>query len=486
VREIPSSRYQPLLSHLADRAASRSRSTVEQDPQRDELLQQCRRMIHDQIVHDLSFNIQQLWRWALELEPSHQVLSDAQIQDAFRQLDLLRQQLEDSDEWSGNVVELKCWISFQQFYTHALSLGWRLLNFEKGIWRKPGHKTKQYQIAEGCSAFSRRQSLMNALQQTFPNILEMRPLSSVFPGICYTAIRSVVSGPRYRWLTMARKFRKVVSSGALASLSSRVSPAVEVRGLDALYSDNTLFDPSQGKTRHNLVLAISHRHSVIDLPIFSHILHGKEYAVWANELFFPKSAMRDPKMVLVKPGAKRTLQKELNKSADITIHGRMPLLIFVDGGGPYLPYGQQMRVKRGIRLLADFLDQKSKGTNRRTYIVPFSLNDTITFVKGLDPKIQATFHQPICTADIAAAPERPDPQQCNYGDPLLNHLECFFLSNTGQVRHGIRTPRVEETVRRFDRRLAGDPSLRKHIKKLFHAAMYDLSNDQASLDLPPI
>ncbi len=169
------------------------------------------------------------------------------------------------------------------------------------------------------------------------------------------------------------------------------------------------------------------------------------------------------------------MDRVLAKSLDILSHQRIPLVIIVDGTIPYPCYGQQMRIKRGIRLLVEYLRTRSKGSGRQTYVVPFSLDDPVAFIRGLDSGIRATFHRPIRSNDIASAPAQPDSRQVNWGDPLLNHLECLFLANTGQVRHGWRTPSVIDTVTRARETLSTDPSLRGRVRRRFHPSLCDLS-----------
>jgi len=97
---------------------------------------------------------------------------------------------------------------------------------------------------------------------------------------------------------------------------------------------------------------------------------------------------------------------------------------------------------------------------------------------GLDSRIRVTFHTPICLTDIPAAPRKRRRQAINHGDPLVNYLEAFFLCNTGQVRHGWRTPRVIESVRRVAEQLDGDRTVRGWFRKQFHASMFDLCRDR--------
>ena len=177
-------------------------------------------------------------------------------------------------------------------------------------------------------------------------------------------------------------------------------------------------------------------------------------------------------MVIVGSMGRQRMAAVLDKSADLMMHTRIPVAIVVDGGGAYLPYGQQMHLKRGIRVLVDHMNAVTQGSKRRTYIVPLSFDDPNSLIAGLDSRVRLTFHRPICTDDIA--PSRADRQAILRGDPLLVYLEAFFLANTGQVRHGWHTPNVVDTVRQFDRRPRSGSTIRGWLRRQFHASMFDL------------
>ncbi len=439
------------------------------------LLASYREQFAEQVLHDFGYNIQQLWRWAERLDPAHRTLTDARIQGGFRQLVSTRRFFVDNDQWSSS-MDLPCWRAFQQFYCDALALGDRLLRTERGERprRKPAGRLKRRQVLEGASAYGFAQAVVNALEKDIPNIFNLRPLHSPLPVGLYSGSRAILPWVRFHWPTFLRKLHYMLASGAINSLVERSGSIIEMRGKDELLSNADLYDPHTGRTRHNLIIAMSHRHSTVDLPIGAEALGGIDHAVWANELYYPKSAAQDAHVVIVCSTRKRRMEPVLRKSADIMMHTRIPVVIVVDGGGAYLPYGQQMCVKRGIRFLVDYMNQATQGTQHRTIIVPLSLDDPITLAAGLDAKVRITFHRPICTDDIAPAPRRPDRKAINRGDPLLIYLEAHFLTHTGQIRHGWRTPSVVETVRQFDRRTQCDPAVRGWLRGRFHASMFDL------------
>ncbi len=478
-RGVPPGDFAPLAVHLSA-ARKNGAIIVKRDERRDRWLADYRRRFTEQVIHDLSYNLQRLWHWAMTLDSSAtnpNALVDAQVQDGFRHLNDLRHSFMNHDAWSSNRGEIECFNVIQQFYCDALALGDRLLKLEHGrrLRRRRREKLRRRQLFECAAAYNLPQAVLNGLEQALPNVLHLRPLRSTLPAAFYTFTRGLLPWPTYRWQTAAGKLRRMVTSGALASLADRAGRIVQLRGRDELLANDLLFERRTGKTLHNIVLLISHRHSMLDMPILVDVLHGIDYGMWVNQLYFPKSAARDPCLVLVKPRDRRALSATLEKSAHIIINQRLPLVIAVDGGGPYLMYGQQMRAKRGIRLLIDYLNNKSRSTKRRTCVVPVSFDDTASFVMGLDRTIKVTFHQPICAQDIADPPQPPNPKLINFGDPLLNYLESLFLANTGQVRHGWRTPSVIDTVRRTRETYSSDHTIRGWIRSRFQPSLYDLS-----------
>jgi hypothetical protein len=478
-RSVSASTFSELVEHISSCAAADGRPVVQSDERLEGLLVAYRRQFQEQVLHDVDYNIQELRRWAEEIHPTTAALDDARIQDGFLQLDNNRRFFVDNDQWS-NHAEIPCWLAFQQFYCDALALGDRLLRFQKG--QRPRSTTtrrlKRLDMMEGASAYSFVQAAANALDKNIPNALGLRPLRGPMPVSLYMGLRTAVPWLRFRWGTLLSRAHYLLRSGALGSMADCDGPVVEVHGREELFGNDELFDSRTHKTRHNLIVVMSHRHSTVDLPIYAAAFHGIDNAMWANELYYPKSASRDPRMILVNAARLRNLKSALRRSADLLNEERVPVAIVADGGGPYALYGQQMCVKRGIRQIVDYMKEVGAGSKRRTFLVPLTFDDPATFLMGLDSRIRVTFHAPICLSDIPAAPRERRRQAINHGDPLVNYLEAFFLSNTGQVRHGWHTPRVVETVRRVDDTLDGDRTLRGWIRQRLHASMFDLGRDR--------
>jgi hypothetical protein len=459
--------------------AADGRPIVQSDERLEGLLVAYRRQFQEQVLRDFDYNIQELRRWAEEVHPTTAVLDDARIHDGFARLETSRRFFVDHDQWS-NRMEIPCWLTFQQFYCDALALGDRLLRFQKG--QRPratrAGRLKRREMMEGASAYGFAQAAANALDKNMPNIFGIRPLRGPLPVSLYLSLRTTLPPLRFRWRTLLGRAHYLLSSGALGSMAERSGSVVEMHGREGVFDNDEFVDPRTHKTRHNLVVVMSHRHSTVDCPIYAAAFQGIDNAIWANELYYPKSASRDPRMILVNAARMRRLNSALQRSSELLIDERVPVAIVADGGGPYSLYGQQMCVKRGIRQIVDYTKEAATGSRRKTFLVPLTFDDPATFLMGLDSRIRVTFHTPICLTDIAAAPRKRRRQAINHGDPLVNYLEAFFLCNTGQVRHGWRTPRVIETVRRVAEQLDGDRTVRGWLRKQFHASMFDLCRDR--------
>ena len=155
------------------------------DDQRDRLLAEYRTHFDEQVIHDVSYNLQHLWYWANEIDSSRArapaVLRDGRIQDGFRRLNKFRRFLIDNDAWSGNRAELDCGLAFQQFYCDALALGDRLWRMERGI--RLGHRrTEKLRRTEipGTGSDDVLQA-PQAVETAMPNILTVRPLHGLLP-----------------------------------------------------------------------------------------------------------------------------------------------------------------------------------------------------------------------------------------------------------------------------------------------------------------
>ncbi len=482
VRAVEPRTFQPLADHFAALHSERGAVFVEHDEQRDGFLADYRVQFREQVLHDVAFNLQRLHAWAQRLDSGCAALADGGIRDGFARLARHRSSLTEHDAWGTNRAELACWNAFHQFYCDAISLGERLLRFEQGkaVVRRQAALPRRLELP-AVSSPSVPQTLVNIAEQGVPNFIHLRPLRSLAPVLAYVASHVVCPWPAFEWRPFLRHAGYLVTSGGFAGWATGREGRIECRGAEEVFENPELFDPINQRTKHNIILAFSHRHSLLDLSIIATVLGGIRHGVWASEEFFPGSARRDSKMIVVRPGRRTDMPQVLARSADLAVEQRLPILLAVDGGTPYMPYGQQMRVKRGVRLLVDRLHEYSRDSARKTYIVPFSLCDTVSYLRGMNPTVRVTFHKPICSDDIAPPTLPGNPGLLNWGDPLLTYLETLFLVNTGQMQHGWRTPRVVETVRRVaDQRRGG--GVRDWIRGCFQASLHDLSRDQSAAE----
>ncbi len=445
---------------------------VRLDPELTGLLQHYRSEFQEQVVHDFAANREALRDWAERLRLG----GNAGVERDLARLEGGQQVFLDVDQWSNSRHELLCWNTFQQFYCDALALADRLLRVEHGVQCHRRRRTPRRHERPGAASDRWDQALLNLIEQAFPNVFALEPLRGALPILAYQASRQVFPRPGWRSLEYLNRAHRMVTSGALASLTGGRDRGTFAReGIDQVLRDPYFFNRHTGRTRHNLIFALSHRHSFLDLGLMYEVFRGRPFATWSNIQYFPPSAARDPLIVAVRPGESRRMEHTMQRSAELVIDQGLPLTSYVDGGAPYLPYGQQMRVKPGVRLLVDFISERARGTRRKTYLVPVSFDDTISFIRGLDAQVRLVMHRPISSDAIDPAPRRPDRGSVNRGDPLLIHLEALLMAHTGQVRHGWQTPPVIAVTRQFAERMQHPRRLADTWRRCFHASICDLS-----------
>lgn len=447
-RITPPGTFTPLLQ-IAARADSRPH--IDADPERDTLLVEYRRCFREQFLHDVAYNLATLEQWHEQSATAHCTAPPGLVQ-----LRRLAHTMRHTDPWASTRQEMQHEGAAQEFYCTALSLANVLLRAEQG---------GAYRAAQTVPSLAQR--ILNEVERAVPGPLTAGPLNGLLPVFWYHASRRIIPGLPYHRAAFFNHVHKIVSHGVLRRLTPGEGPVVQRHDPAGVLSGPEFFDPRTGGTRHNIILAFSHRHPTYDLPILAETLQGVPFGLWATGLHFPPAAQRDPQFVLVYPGAKESLNAPLARSVAILEHARLPLVIAVDGIPPNLLYGQQARIKRGIRVLTDHL-QTGASRGRKTFIVPVSLDDTVTFIHGRETTVHATFHPPICADDISPAPVPPRPDQLNWADPLLSHLESLFLTRTGQMRHGWRTPCVAQAVR------AVHAARRNRLQQVFAPSLLDL------------
>jgi hypothetical protein len=465
---FPAEAFAPIVGRLAELGSDR----VVSDDVRDSWLADYRSRFNRQVTNDLRYNLQALQSWS-DLLKRH---GDPWITDGLRRMHELATLLAHSDPWTTSRLELDSWNSFHQFYCDALQLADRLLALEQGrhVVRQEPPTLKRTEFP-GASSYRMPQALLNYLEQAIPDALRIDSLRGFVPVLWYQLVRAAVPGTVWTSAAYSRKMNGVTTSGTLASYGRGPRPRVVFEGRDELFDDDHFFAPRDGRTRHNIIVALSHRHSFLDLALMAALFGEREFATWSNIQYFPKSAARDPLLVAVKPGEAQRMEATLARSMELLSERAVPLAVFVDGGSPYLPYSQQMRVKPGLRLLIDHVRGATPGSGRKSYLIPVSFNDTATFLRGLDDTLRVQSHPPIDLERIPDSPRPPVRTRPNRGDALLNHLECLYLTCTGQVRHGWRTPLVIDTVRRVEEETRRVHGLRPRLRRRFHASLMDLS-----------
>jgi hypothetical protein len=442
-------------------------------------LRQYRQDFTQKIIDDASATIDEL---GLSDGPGDGVMQAAG--DALRAgLDTLKA----TDAWSTSRAELQAWNAVHDFYHDALTAAERQYDLTSGHRRPIGQVPRRRCMTPGGASFGRVQAALNAMELGIPGALDIRPFRGALAVLRYDAVRRIAPWPPWRVGGYLAATHHMLTSGALSSYADG-EKVLERSTLDAFVNDDYFFDRANGRTRHNIIIAKSHRHSFLDLPFMWETLRDVPFACWSNIQYFPKSAATDPQIIVVNPGETRRLDATLDRTAELAIEQGKAISSYVDGGTPYLLYGQQMRVKPGIRLLVDKLVAGSAGTPRKTYIVPVSFDDTTALARGIEKRVSIVVHPPICADDIDPPPNKPDRKSLNRGDPLPTHLEALFLTRTAQVRHGWRRPQVVDAVsarRTQPARFGLRPWIRRHtFTTLYDVARFTWRKGQAVATTP--
>lgn len=466
---------------------------------RDQLLGEYRRALLAHIHHDTRVNLVELR--ALVRETSDccgldfaQTLLGA---DLLARVDASFDVVTRLDPYRNGKTELKWWLALTQFYLDGLYLADRLLAAKPGEpqrrWRLPRRRVDFL----GFSIPGRAQALVATLETAVPDIFRVNPFDTYLPLLLHLLAHHVFPGKRFSFTeTFATTFGWT-RRGGFSKLRGLSGTVVRFEGLEHLHNDE-LFDLDTWRTRHNVIIAASHRLGYLDWPLFFEPLRKLRFGVWANNAFFgpavEKKIARDRYSIPVAGSHAPPLEVSLAQTADVMIDARVPVFIMVDGCQPSLFYGQQMRVKRGVRLAVNETIRRSQGTGRRTYVLPLSLNDPVGFVCGRQDMMRVAFHPPILVESVlelqrpessatesASAPHSSHGGDCGIAkpaevpDPLLSHLESLFLLNTTHAERGLSHPRIIATARRRLRNRHREPLL----KRPFHTSIADLSQQAA-------
>ena len=433
---------------------------------RDALLVEARSAYDRQLRHDLDYNIFTLSRYASSV--SNRIQRDVRripvIGDLLRRLEQSRRFLRVTDAWSGSRVEEACWLATQQFYCDGLELADRLIDVDHGRsvrhWPRPdafGDLRRRNLL--GITAYSWPTAAGRAVDVLAPNFWQMRFFTTLFPTIWRVLYHMAVPWGGASWAQFERStlgwlgrdgFRRLRGGGQRGD--------IRFYGARRVIDDPQLFDRRTNRLRHNVIFCGSHRTGFLDFPFFAHLLRDVPHAVWANNSFYgpgmARKLARDPATICVRGQGKLPIFDAIDRTIDVMKRHGLALFIIADGSQPNMMYGNQVRIKRGIRLLADESVRQCAASGRRTFVVPMSFDDPLGYLCGLDDGVDVTMHRPIEIVSPSTDQSRSsrfDEAVINGGDCLLNQLEALFMCHSLAARHGFDTPRVLETARRRHR-----------------------------------
>lgn len=476
-----------LRAGLADYRAGATRE-VRGAAERAEAIATYRDRLVSQIRHDLAYTVERIEDLANgataegEGDPRNRPL----IRDGFHRIAAGRRYLLETDMYESGATEEQYWIAIQQFYCDALDLTERLYDLREGRRRRfePAPRSdgtfRRFNFL-GLEAYGFVQTLLSAMEVAVPNTFEMRFFRTLWPTIAQMLWHQVIPWGELRWCDFERTTLGWLKDDGLARLRGERQCRVRFEGVEAFERNGELFDPATGAARHNVIVAASHRIGFLDFPLWGGALRNTPHAIWLNNSFYTpgmaRKLARQRTTIAIRGQGKTSMKEALDTSARILAEDRLPILIIADGSQPNMMYGYQVRVKRGVRVLADECIRQSKKSGRRTFVVPLTFDDPMGYLCGLDDEIVTTLHPPIEV--VSPSTDEPyrsvfDESAVNGGDALLCELEAIFLTNSLQARHSLHTPEVVAAVEqaRRSRRRWGP---RAFLRSLFNTSVFELS-----------
>jgi len=454
---------------------------AEANIERDRLLHEYRRIVKRHICEDVRVNLAELQELAASVsdDAGFDVARTPAGSDAFRRLNASLAPIVEIDPYAEGKSQEKWWFALHQFYLDGLVLADRLLRVgRRGLrahrdWRR----APRYVRVGDLTAPGLVQPFVTVAELNVPNVFRVNPFDTYVPTLLHLLAHEVFPSKRFSLCDLHASTLGWIRRNGFNRMRGVDGDAVSWSGLEHL-RDERLFDPRTRRTRHNLIIAISHRFGFLDTPLVYAALHGMPLGTWVNSAFYgPRMAekvRRDRYSISIRGHDSPSFKQSMIDTADVLVNAKVPLLIVADGSQPPIFYGQQMGVKGGLRLAVKAALRTSAGTARRTYVLPLSLNDPAGFVQGRQNTMCCMFHTPILM-DAVSKTRRGKASDAgdsvNAGDPLSNHLEALFLLNTAQADCGLPHPRIVAAVRRRRRNRHREPLL----KRLFHTTLADLA-----------
>ena len=427
------------------------------NPDRDRLLGEYRRILVGRIHDDAAANLAEL-QALVRSRSDHAGIGLARTPVGADALARLRDgltRITGIDPYVDTKSEERWWYALHQFYIDGLALADRLLTVRRPEsprrWQRPPRRIE----VVGTSFPGLAHALVTGIEIPIPNVGRINPFDTYVPTLLHLLAHHVFPGKHFRCTDMFASSLGWIRRGGFNRMRGLHGATVRFEGLEHLHNDS-LFDLDTWRTRHNVIIAASHRMGYLDWPLFFEPLRKIRMGVWAHNAFFgpgmERKIARDRYSIAIRGNHAPPLEVSLARTADLLTDARVPVFIMVDGAQPPMFYGQQMRVKKGVRLVVNETIRRSRGTDRHTYVLPLSLNDPVGFVQERQDVMRVAFHPPVLVDSVLEL-RRPEPETRSpggglpaAGDPLINHLEALFLLETTHAVKGLPQPRIVPTV----------------------------------------
>ena len=457
-----------------DAATGSIRPTV--SVERDALLAEYRVIVQRQITADARRNLAAIE--TLAEETSDQVglrLKNSAVGgNLLRSMRASLERIDEVDPYTSTANQDAWWFALHQFYFDGLWLAEHLQ--KRGDRRSAGwwQRTPKRREVQRWSLIGRWQSLNSLIEMSVPRYHRVKLLGTFGPSIAYLVSQQTPGSKGFSFYDFFETTLGWLRRGGFEQIGDVHSPAVEWVDVDRLIN-NELIELRTGRTRHNIIIMISHRLGFLDMPLCHAPLRRIRLAAWANNSFYGPGMEHklnaDPYTIAVSGNNCPPMRQSITRTAEVLVKERMPVAILGDGGQPPVFYGQQMGIKAGIRLALKAAVRASAGTGRRTYVAPISMNDPVAFVQGTRQRIRVRFHEPV----LIEADDVTGRDAARAGDPLINQLEAAFLLDTAHAEDGLPRPRIIPAVRERLRRISQEPML----KRLFVTSLTDLARHAA-------
>lgn len=454
---------------------------AEPDPERDRLLCEYHWIVTRHIREDARVNLAELQELAARVSSriGFDLTRTPLGVDAFGRMSANLAPVVKIDPYAAGESQEKWWFALHQFYLDGLALADRLLRTEGRRTRahREWQRAPRYVQVGELNAPGRVQPFVTVAELNFPNLFRVNPFDTYVPTLLHLLAHQVFPSMPFCICAFHASTLGWIRRHGFNRMRGVDGDAACWSGLEHL-RDERLFDPRTHRTRHNVIIATSHRFGFLDTPLVYAALHGMPLGSWVNNSFYgpgmAKKVARDRYAIAIRGHHSPSFKQSLVDTADVLVNARAAVGIFADGTQPPIFYGQQMSIRGGLRLAAKAAMRASAGTGRRTYVIPASLNDPVGFIQGRQDSMCCTYHPPILM-DAASEPRRAGRSGAaavvNAGDPLANYLEALFLLNTAQAEHGLPHPRIVAAARYRRRHRHREPLL----KRWFQTTLADLA-----------